>query len=192
MPSPDYEIMFGHKPGEPVPGEIRIFNRVSLSLTQAAKSYGPSVVRQVVSVAARRGLQDHLGYVFFALMENRRGWPPMPPYMHKALMFGRWLIILSASVPDYSKGMAIPPDLWEDEVDKALLDVAKWCYTDLRKDLGTDYIRVLKASFGGYERTRPEASLAHFKGAFEEQVYDTPLSVTDGPDANRIVRFIAI
>jgi hypothetical protein len=195
-PSAVYENLYGHAPDKPVPAEFRIFNKVADGMLASADQHGSSVVRQVAIIATRNGLAEYLQYVFFAFAENRRNWPNMLPYLDSALMMGRWVMNQASAVPNYSDGLQTPPVNLEDAVDKTLIELAKWCATDLRKSMILDYFKILNANANAYAKMKSEITIdkasVYLGRAFEQRAYSTPAAIHGGDDISRLVRFFGI
>ena len=191
-----YEILFGHKPGVPEPGEFKVFRRVSAELNLSLKKHGHSLVRQIVIESNKNGLSGYYQYVFFTIASGRKMWPVMSNENTIAMSIGGWLMMQSSTMPNYTDGLEQPPTGLEENVDTVVSDVAKWCSAILRRNLAKEYIGVIKDHVGsfydvvGVDGQKP--TIMGLKVAFEDAITRHRLAIPGSLVAHKVVRFINI
>lgn len=191
-----YDILFGHKPNTSNPPEFKVFNRVSDDLGDSMESHSMAFIRQVVNASERSGVGEYTQYVFSVINGNRDTWPVMPNELASALLIGKWTMGQSGTLPNYRDGFTVPPEQMMNDVNRSVLNVAKWCANGMRRDIIIDYIKILKSHVKEYARVNNTVvttmSLIDFKTDFEATLSGKPMAVHNGMNINRLVKFMAV
>jgi len=192
-----YERLYGYQPGGRKPPEFRVFRKMAVKMMDI-DHLGKAVVRKLTTIGIQNGLTNYLPYVFFAFHApgNTRNWPNLSHHLELALQMGRWVLSKSLAVPNYSRELVMPPQDLEPNVDQAMRDLADWCWGDLRNDITTHYIRILKGYQSDFARASNNpnagASVIAVKNAFEEALDAYPTVFDGGQFLARMIRFTGI
>ena len=191
-----YDILFGHKPNTSNPVEFKVFNRVSDDLNDSMESHSFAFIRQVANASERSGVGEYKQYVFSVINGNRDAWPVMPKDLSVALLIGKWVMGQSGTLPNYKDGFRVPPEQMTNDVNRSILNVAKWCANEMRRDIIVDYIKILKSHAKAYAKANNAVIttmlLVDFKTDFEATLSSKPMAIRNGMSMNRLVNFMAV
>ena len=191
-----YDILFGHKPNTSNPVEFKVFNRVSDDLNDSMESHSFAFIRQVANASERSGVGEYKQYVFSVINGNRDAWPVMTKDLSVALLIGKWVMGQSGTLPNYKDGFRVPPEQMTNDVNRSILNVAKWCANEMRRDIIVDYIKILKSHAKEYAKANNAVIttmlLVDFKTDFEATLSSKPMAIRNGMSMNRLVNFMAV
>jgi len=185
-----FQRLYGHPADEPEPAYYPVLKALGQDMGEAILKRSKEIIRQVTLEADKIGLVPYLQYVFFVLMERPREWPSMTKDRKEALHVLRSILSTSGDTPTYTDGLRMPPEVSEQHLDTALLQLAIWANTTFRVSLRKEYFALVRKHLPAFARMIPGVDEGTFGALFETSVRKRPMMFPKGHLLNQVFTVI--
>ena len=172
-PTKFYEIMFGKSEDQQ---DYAVFKNIADDLLDAGTQAGAVLGQYLRATISKHDPAITDAYVLFVLNSEDSFWPPLTPALRDALKLGESLLRYAGDTPNSQFQM--PTSEMEMEVDKILIELAKWCDSQMSMLLVRKYMGILKKYDEMYSKLHPDldpkVKTAILRVHFEKALRDKP------------------